>query len=178
MMKAPSREGRRGEDAQKPPVRQNFPKCEETIIHLMIRYPEVIPKISKEGILLEFENPLLKKMAQGLEVSYEKRGKLDLAEALGSFEEDLRKELSAFALQELDLGEERGRRCSGTASREFEKGGSSKIGEHCSEGSRRQRRTQVKRTWRLFCGNARSLPRRRAASEKRRVTGIRDKGRG
>jgi len=71
----------------------------------MIRYPEVIPKISKEGILLEFENPLLKKMAQGLEVSYEKRGKLDLAEALGSFEEDLRKELSAFALQELDLGE-------------------------------------------------------------------------
>jgi len=105
MMKAPSREGRRDEDAQKPPVRQNFPKCEETIIHLMIRYPEVIPKISKEGILLEFENPLLKKMAQGLEVFYEKRGKLDLAEALGSFEEDLRKELSAFALQELDLGE-------------------------------------------------------------------------
>jgi hypothetical protein len=105
MIKAPSREGRRDEDAQKPPARQKFPKSEETIVHLMIRYPEVIPKISGEGILREFENPLLKKMAQELEAFFEKKGKLDLAEALGSFEEDLRKELSAFALQELGLGE-------------------------------------------------------------------------
>jgi DNA primase len=105
MMKVPSRESRRVEDTQKAPVRQSFPKSDETIVHLMIRYPEVIPRISGEGILQEFENPLLKKMAQGLEGFYEKKGKLDLAEALGSFDEDLRKELSAFALQELGLEE-------------------------------------------------------------------------
>jgi hypothetical protein len=106
MMKAPSREGRREEDAQQtPPEREKFPKSEETIVHLMVRYPEMIPNVSGEGILQEFENALLKKMAQGLEVFYQKKGKLDLAEALGSFEEDLRKELSAFALRELGLGE-------------------------------------------------------------------------
>ena len=105
MVKAPSKEAHRDKDVQEPPARQSFPKSEEMIIHLMIRYPEVIPKISGEGVLGEFENLFLKKMAQGLEAFYQKRGKLDLAEALGSFEEDLRKELSAFALQELGLGE-------------------------------------------------------------------------
>jgi DNA primase len=105
MVKAPSKEAHRDKDVQEPPARQSFPKSEEMMIHLMIRYPEVIPKISGEGILEEFENPFLKKMAQGLEAFYQKRGKLDLAEALGSFEEDLRRELSAFALQELGLGE-------------------------------------------------------------------------
>jgi DNA primase len=105
MVKAPAREAQRKEDAQNPPVRQSFPKSEEMIIHLMIRYPELISQISGEGILQEFENPFLKKMAQGLDAFYERKGSLDLAEALGSFEEELRKELSALALQELGLGE-------------------------------------------------------------------------
>jgi DNA primase len=91
------------EDLKKRPIERSFPKSEEMVVRLMIHHPEMIPTITKEGILREFESPVLQKMAEGLEGLYQKRGRLDLTEALGCFEEDLKERLSEFAFQESDL---------------------------------------------------------------------------
>ena len=91
------------EDLKKRSVERSFPKSEEMVVRLMIHHPELIPAITKEGILREFESPVLQKMAEGLEGLYQKRGRLDLTEALGCFEEDLKERLSEFAFQESDL---------------------------------------------------------------------------
>ena len=91
------------EDLKKRPIERSFPKSEEMVVRLMIHHSELIPAITKEGILREFESPVLQKMAEGLEGLYQKRGRLDLTEALGCFEEDLKERLSEFAFQESDL---------------------------------------------------------------------------
>ena len=92
-----------GEAFQKPLVERSLPKSEEMVVRLMVHSPELIPMISEEGILREFESPVLKRMALGLESLYQKKGRLDLAEALGSFEEDLRGRLGEYAFQESGL---------------------------------------------------------------------------
>jgi DNA primase len=91
------------EDLKKRPVERSFPKSEEMLVRLMIHHPELIPTIAGEGILTEFESPVLQKMAEDLEGLYQKRGRLDLTEALGCFEEDLKERLCEFAFQESDL---------------------------------------------------------------------------
>ena len=91
------------EDLKKQPVERSFSKSEEMVVRLMIHHPELIPTITEEGILREFESPILQRMAENLEAIYQKRGKLDMTEALGSFEEDLKERLCKFAFQESDL---------------------------------------------------------------------------
>jgi hypothetical protein len=91
------------EDLKKRSVEKGFPKSEEMMVRLMIHHPELIPAITEEGILREFESPILQKMAENLEGLYQKRGRLDLTEALGYFEEDLKERLCEFAFQESDL---------------------------------------------------------------------------
>jgi DNA primase len=91
------------EDLKKRSVERGFPKSEEMMVRLMIHHPELIPTISEEGILREFESPVLQKMAENLEGLYQKRGRLDLTEALGCLEEDLKERLCEFAFQESDL---------------------------------------------------------------------------
>ncbi len=91
------------EDLKKRPVERSFPKSEEMVVRLMIHHPELIPTISEEGILREFESPILQRMAENLEGLYQKRRRLDLTEALGCFEEDLKERLCEFAFQESDL---------------------------------------------------------------------------
>jgi hypothetical protein len=71
----------------------------------MVHRPELIPKVSEMGVLNEFESPILKQMAQGLIELHEKAGGQTLAEELDRFEEDVRRHLSAFALQESGLEE-------------------------------------------------------------------------
>jgi DNA primase len=93
------------EDLKKRSVERGFPKSEEMIVRLMINHPELIPAITEEGILREFENPVLQKMAENLEGLYQKRGRLDLTEALGCLEEDLKERLCEFAFQGSDLEE-------------------------------------------------------------------------
>jgi DNA primase len=90
-------------DLKKGSIERNFPKAEEMMVRLMIHYPELIPAITKGGILKEFESPVLQRMAEALEGLYQKRGRLDLTEALECFEEDLKERLSQFAFQESDL---------------------------------------------------------------------------
>ncbi len=91
------------EDLKKQPVERSFPKSEEMVVRLMIHHPELIQTITEEGILREFESPILQRMAENLEAIYQKRRKLDMTEALGSFEEDLKERLCKFAFQESDL---------------------------------------------------------------------------
>ncbi len=91
------------EDFKKRPVEGSFPKSEEMVVRLMIHHPELIPTITEEGILREFESPVLQKMAENLEGLYQRRRGLDLTEALGCFEEDLKERLCEFAFQESDL---------------------------------------------------------------------------
>ena len=52
------------------------------MVSLMIHHPELIPAVSEEGILEDFESPRLKRMAEDLERLFQKRGRLDLPEAL------------------------------------------------------------------------------------------------
>jgi hypothetical protein len=84
-------------------VEKSFPKSEEMLVRLMVHHPEWIPIISEEGILKEFESPILKKMAEDLESLYQKKGRLDIAEALGSLDEDLKGKLCEFVFQESGL---------------------------------------------------------------------------
>jgi hypothetical protein len=86
-----------------------FSRLEEMVISLMIHHPELIPTISGEGILEEFESPMLKRMTKGLESLFQKRGKLDLPEALGSLEEDLRERLCEVVFREGDPAGDPGR---------------------------------------------------------------------
>ncbi len=91
------------EDLKKQPVERSFSKLEEMVVRLMIHHPELIPTITEEGILREFESPILQRVAENLESIYQKRKRLDMTEALGCFEEDLKERLCEFAFQESDL---------------------------------------------------------------------------
>ena len=91
------------EELKTPAEKKTFPRSEEMVVRLMVQQPHLIPKISKEGILKEFESTFLRKMAEDLQVFYQKKGKLDLAEALGRVEEDLKGGICAFVFQENGL---------------------------------------------------------------------------
>jgi len=99
----PKESSKAGEDFKKTSVERAFPKSEEMVIRLMVHHPEVIPGISKEGVLKEFESPILQNIAEALEDLYQRKGRLDLPEALARVEEDLKKWLYDFAFQESGL---------------------------------------------------------------------------
>jgi len=91
------------EEVKSPSVEKSLPKSEEMMVRLMIHHPEWIVVISREEILQEFESPNLRKMAEHLVSLYQKKGKLDISEALGSIEEGLKGKLREFSLQESGL---------------------------------------------------------------------------
>ncbi len=106
MLQQKGRDGRgHGIEGERLVLKKDFPKAEEMLVRLMIHYPELIPTISNEGILFEFESPFLKKIALGLEDIYKKRGRLDLTEALASFSEEIRGKLCEYALKTEGLKE-------------------------------------------------------------------------
>jgi DNA primase len=92
-----------GENVAKSSAKTTFPKSEEMLIRLMVHHPEVIPVISKEGVLKEFESQSLQRLAEGLENLYQRKGRLDLPEALAGYEETLKGRLCQFAFQESGL---------------------------------------------------------------------------
>jgi DNA primase len=105
--KEPSKEG---VNLRKSSLDKTFPKSEEMVVRLMVQHPEFISTLSKEGIFKEFENPILQKMAEALEDLYQRKGRLDLPEALANFEEELKGRLCEFAFQESGLeGGDRGK---------------------------------------------------------------------
>lgn len=106
MLRTPSkepspREGRREKEGARGP----WPRSEEMIVRLMVHHPDIIPKVSSTGVLDDFESPVLKQMAERLMGLHEKGGRQTLAEGLEHFEEDVRRQLSALAIQENGLGE-------------------------------------------------------------------------
>ena len=91
------------EELKRSSVEKNLPRSEEMMVRLMIHHPEWMSIISREEILEEFESPQLRKMAEHLVSLYRKKGRLDISEALGSIEEDLKGKLREFSLQESGL---------------------------------------------------------------------------
>lgn len=79
---------------------ESIPKSEEMVIRLMIHSPELIPIISREGILDEFESLHLKRLGQELEGIFQKKGALNLTEAMGGMEEGLKERLCQYAFDE------------------------------------------------------------------------------
>ncbi len=96
----PTERTRPAEGLKKRPLEESLPKSEEIVVRLMIHHPELIPTISGERILDEFESPLLKRLGQGLEGIFQKKGKLNLTEALGGVDESLKERLCEYAFQE------------------------------------------------------------------------------
>jgi len=78
---SPKEPSKVGEDFRKSSMERSFPKSEEIVVRLMVHHPEVIPTISKEGVVKEFESPILQKIAEALEDLYQRKGRLDLPEA-------------------------------------------------------------------------------------------------
>ena len=91
------------EDLKERFVEKSFPKSEEMVVRLMVHHPELIPMVSEEGILKEFESPVLRQIGEELESLYQKKGRLNVAETLGFLEEDLGKRLCEFVFQESGL---------------------------------------------------------------------------
>ena len=107
---SPKEPPKTGEDLKKSFLEKTFPKSEEMVVRLMVHDPDVIPTISKEGVVKEFENPVLQKIAEVLEDLYQRKGRLDLPEALANFEEELKGRLCEFVFQESGLeGGDRGK---------------------------------------------------------------------
>jgi DNA primase len=79
---------------------KNFPRSEELLVRLMIHHPRFIPLISGEGVIMEFESPLLRKIAETLEQLYQRKGRVDPKEALGFFEEDIQKRFCQLVFQD------------------------------------------------------------------------------
>ena len=92
-------------DVGKSSAETSFPRSEELVVHLMARHPDVIPTLSKEDVLKEFESPILQKIAEALEDLYRRKGKFNLPQALAHFDDDLKGRLSEFAFQEDGLEE-------------------------------------------------------------------------
>jgi len=96
----PAERTRPGEGLKKRPPEESLPKSEEIVVRLMVHHPELIPTISGEGILDEFESPFLKRLGRELEGIFQKKGKLNLTEALGGVDEGLKERLCEYAFQE------------------------------------------------------------------------------
>jgi DNA primase len=91
------------EDLKKQPIGRSFPRSEEMVVRLMIHHPELIPAITGEEILREFESPILQRMAEKLEGLYQRKRRMDITEILESLEADLKERLCQFVFQENDL---------------------------------------------------------------------------
>jgi DNA primase len=87
------------EDLKERFVEKGFPRSEEMVVRLMVHHPEMIAMVSEEGILREFESPILQKIGEELESLYLKKGRFDVAETLGFLEGDLQRRLCEFVFQ-------------------------------------------------------------------------------
>ena len=50
----------------------------------MVQHPDIIPAVSKEDVLKEFESPILQKIAEALEDLYQRRGRFNLPAGVSS----------------------------------------------------------------------------------------------
>ncbi len=89
------------EGFKKQPVEaRGFPRSEELLVRLMIHHPRFIPLVSGEGVIMEFESEVLKKIAESLEQLHQRRGRVEPKEALGLLEEDIQKRFCQIVFQD------------------------------------------------------------------------------
>lgn len=100
---APAGRTRPIEDLKKRPPIEDLPKSEEMVVRLMVHHPDLIPAISEEGILNEFESPVLKRLGQELMGMFQRKGTLSLTEALGGMDEGLKEKLCEYVFQESSI---------------------------------------------------------------------------
>src|SRR5512136_3113141 len=62
LQSSPGEPSQAGEDLRRSSLQGSFPRSEEMVIRLMVHHPETIPAISKEGVLEEFESPILQRI--------------------------------------------------------------------------------------------------------------------
>ncbi len=103
LQSSPGEPSKTGESLKRASLKGSFPRSEEMVIRLMLHHPEIIPTVLREGVFEEFESTTLQKIAETLKDLYMKREKLDLPEALATFEEDVKGRLYEFAFQESGL---------------------------------------------------------------------------
>jgi len=100
MLRSSSHPPRKGQvDLRQRLVDKDFPKSEQMVVRIMAHRPELVPVVSEERILREFESPILQKLGEELVALYQKKGKLDVAQILGSLEGDLQRRLREFLFQ-------------------------------------------------------------------------------
>jgi DNA primase len=80
-----------------PRSKETVPKAEEMLVRLMVHQPGLIPKVTEEKIIEEFESPYLQRLARGLEALYRGSGELDLKGA--ALDEDLTARLREIAFR-------------------------------------------------------------------------------
>ncbi len=103
---APQERTRPVEGVIKKPSAESLPKSEEMVVRLMVQHPDLIPAISREQILNEFENPLLKRLGQELEEIFKKKGTLNLTEALEKMDGRLKERLCEYAFEKSGIEED------------------------------------------------------------------------
>ena len=81
------------------------PKSEEMVIKLMTHRPELIPVVSEENILDEFESPLWRGLGQGLVDHFRKRGRLDLTKIQEGLDDGFKQRLFGIVFQESGVAE-------------------------------------------------------------------------
>lgn len=98
MRSLPQRGERRREELKQVIHKKMYPKTEETILEIMLRFNHLIPEIAEDGVLEDFENQQLKMVAKTLKEIYFEKGVLVIPDIIASVEEDeLRNKISKWA---------------------------------------------------------------------------------
>jgi DNA primase len=84
----PQRRERRREELKQAIHKKMYPKTEETILEIMLRFNHLIPEIADDGVLEDFENQQLKMVAKTLKEIYVKKGDVVIPDILASVEDD------------------------------------------------------------------------------------------
>ena len=94
----PQRGERRREELKQAIHMKMYPKTEETILEIMLRFNHLIPEIAEDGVLEDFENQQLKMVAKTLKEIYFETGVLVIPDVLAYVKDDeLRNKISKWA---------------------------------------------------------------------------------
>ncbi|MFB0506978.1 MAG: DNA primase [Thermodesulfobacteriota bacterium] len=94
----PQRRERKREELKQAIHRKMYPKTEETILEIMLRFNHLIPEIAEDGVLEDFENQQLKMVAKTLKEIYFEKGAVAIPDILADVEDDeLRNRISKWA---------------------------------------------------------------------------------
>ena len=98
MRSAPQRRKGRREELKQVIEKKMYPKTEEAILQIMLHFTHTIPGIAGDGVIEDFENEELRKVAKTLKEIYCEKGDLAIPDILASVEDDeVRRRISEWA---------------------------------------------------------------------------------